>query len=119
MTDDTTRDDTLDIPTETPEIHDEAALAETVAAVEESQEAAEPESHAQEDTTEEPAESHSEVDEALVAEGEEWGTVDDEGNVRFKEGPEGPGRIVGKMRSNQPQKALGFFALKYRQIGEK
>jgi hypothetical protein len=118
MTDDTTRDDTLDTPTETLDIPDEAALAETVAAAEESHEAAEPE-HAHEDPSEEPAESHSEVDETLVAEGEEWGTVDEEGNVRFKEGPEGPGRIVGKMRSNQPQKALGFFALKYRQISEK
>ena len=119
MTDDTTRDETLDTPAETHEIPDETVLAEGVEAAEETHADAEPESHAHEDASEEPAESHSEVDEALVAEGAEWGTVDEEGNVRFKEGADGPGRIVGKMRSNQPQKALGFFALKYRQIGEK
>jgi len=77
------------------------------------------ESEPQEDASEEPAESHAEVDEELVAAGAEWGLVDEEGNVRFKEGAEGPGRIVGKMRSNQPEKALGFFALKYRQITER
>lgn len=74
---------------------------------------------AHEETSEEPAESHVEVDETLVALGAEWGYVDAEGNVRYKDGSEGPGRIVGKMRSQQPDRALGFYALKYRQTGER
>ncbi len=119
MTDDTKSEDTLDTPAETHETEDASSLAAIEETPEPSPDAAEPESHAQEDPSEEPAESHSEVDEELVALGAEWGLVDEEGNVRFKEGADGPGRIVGKMRSNQPQKALGFFALKYRQIAEK
>lgn len=94
------------------------AEASELPAQEETHDAA-AESEPREDASEEPAESHAEVDEELVAAGAEWGLVDEEGNVRYKEGAEGPGRVVGKMRSNQPEKALGFFALKYRQIAER
>ncbi len=71
-------------------------------------------------------ESEAQVDErpdveraALVAAGEQWGLVDEEGNVRVKEQDGSPGRAVGKMKGQNPASALGFFALKFQQITEK
>ncbi len=48
--------------------------------------------------------------------GTEWGYVDEEGNVRQKDTPESRGRIVGKMKGDDPQVALRFFVNKARQI---
>ena len=56
---------------------------------------------------------------ALVAAGEQWGLVDEEANVRVKERDGSPGRVVGKMKGQNPASALGFFALKFQQITEK
>lgn len=48
--------------------------------------------------------------------GTDWGYVDEEGNVRQKDTPESRGRIVGKMKGDDPQAALRFFVNKYRQV---
>lgn len=62
-------------------------------------------------------------DDAVLAEfaplGAEWGYVDEEGNVRQKGGEQGADRIVGASAGQPPERALGLFAYKFRQISDK
>lgn len=51
--------------------------------------------------------------------GTDWGYVDEEGNVRQKDTPESRGRIVGKMKGDDPQASLAFFVNKFQQATQK
>lgn len=70
-----------------------------------------------------PDEAPADPDSAVLAElaplGAEWGYVDEEGNVRQKGGEQGADRIVGPSAGQPPERALGLFAYKFRQIADK
>ncbi len=55
----------------------------------------------------------------LAAEGNQWGLLDEEGNIRLREADGSAGRIVGKMKGRNPEAAFASFALKFRQIAER
>ncbi len=63
----------------------------------------------------EDGEAHAAGRPELTAEGQRWGYVDEEGNVRLHGGEGEPGRVVGKVKGNA-EAALGYFALKFQQI---
>lgn len=50
--------------------------------------------------------------------GQQFGYVDEQGNVRLRDGVFFKGRVIGEARGN-PQSALAFFVLQFRNIADK
>ena len=48
--------------------------------------------------------------------GQEWGYIDEEGNIHLKDGERFKGRIIGKLRGNNGDTALEFYANRFAQM---
>lgn len=79
------------------------------------------EEHHEEPPPEEPAEEGAESEEhaALAADAEQWGYVDEEGNVHYRGGQAVEAKVVGKMRGKNPAAALGFFAAQFKKLASR